>query len=93
MKKTIEIDFLKLKEVVTKIIDTEGSIKYQLGDLLTDIGGMIDSNELKNISVFNTATETEEWKIEQRISAAIGQKILLVITPEMWIKENDINGI
>ncbi len=91
MKKTIEVDFLKLKEVVNKIIDTEGSIKYQLGDLLIDIGGMIDSNELKNISVFNTATETEEWKIEQRISSAIGQKILLVITPEMWMKESD-NG-
>lgn len=93
MKKTIEVDFLKLKKVVDEIIDTEGSTKYQLGDLLIDIGGMIEANELKNISVFNTATETEKWKIDQRMSPTIGQKVLLTITPNMWLKENDNNGI
>ena len=87
----VKPDLLKIKEIIEKLLEADGSHKYQIGDLLIDIDGMIQDRELKDIVVFNTGTETEEWKINQRMSPSIGQKALLKITPNMWMKESD-NG-
>ena len=89
----VKADLLKVKEIIENLLDADGSHKYQIGDLLVDIDGMIQSGDIKDIVVFNTATETEEWKINQRMSPAIGQKILFTITPNMWMRESDNDAL
>ena len=85
------LDLMKLKDVFSELLDhpcnQESSLKFQIGDILTDIHNLVKHQELKNIVVFKTGSECIQWKIDYRMGPEMGQTPIMVITPDKWVGE------
>ncbi len=85
------LDLMKLKDVFSDLIDNQNnedsSLKLQISDILTDVHNIVKYQELKNIVVFKTGSECIKWKIDYRMGPQMGQRPIMVITPDKWVAE------
>lgn len=85
----VKVDLMKLKKVISEILTSprnkDGNHNFQIGDILIDIEEMEKSGELKNIYVFKSGSETEQWRIDFRRKDTPSQ-IQMIFFPYDWVK-------
>ncbi len=87
----IEVDLLKVKEILVRILthplNKDGSLIWQMGDLMIDLNGMVEKQKAEPIFLFKTGSESEKWRIEFRESKeGMNELPFMIIQPKEWIK-------
>ena len=88
-RKRPKVNLMKLKEVIQRVvtypINENGSLNWQLGDIMIDINRMIKQKELEPIYVYENGSESTRERIDFRESVAGGKQIpILIIFPHEW---------